>query len=56
MVGRQIHEGDMLFIDVPEEDFRKMKELKHYLEKKNVELLKEIAEIKRKNNPVWGVG
>ena len=55
MVGRQIHEDDTLYIDVPEEDFRKMKELKHYLDRKDVELLKEIAEIKRKENPVWGI-
>ncbi|MBI4153355.1 translation initiation factor IF-2 [Candidatus Woesearchaeota archaeon] len=55
IVGRQIHESDTLYIDVPEEDFRKMKELKHYLDRKDVELLKEIAEIKRKGNPVWGI-
>ncbi len=55
MVGRQIHESDVLYIDVPEDDFRKMKELKHYLDKKDVEQLKEIAEIKRKVNPVWGI-
>ena len=55
IVGRQIHEGDTLYIDVPQEDFRKMKELKHYLDRKDVELLKEIAEIKRRDNPVWGI-
>lgn len=55
IVGRQIHEGDMLYIDVPEEHFRKMKELKYYLTKGDTELLKEIAEIKRKQNIAWGV-
>ena len=54
-VGRQVHEGDTLYIDIPEEDFRKMKELKHYLNRNDVDVLKEIAEIKRKDNPVWGI-
>ena len=54
-IGRQVKEGDIVYIDVPEEDFRKMKELKHYLNKDDVDLLKEIADIKRKENPVWGI-
>ncbi len=56
MVGRQINEGDYLYADVPEEDFKKLKELKKHLSKNEVEILKEIAEIKRKENPVWGIG
>lgn len=55
-VGRQIEEGDFLYTDIPEEDFKKLKELKRHLSKLEVNVLKEIAEIKRKNNPVWGVG
>ena len=55
-VGRQITEGDFLYTDLPEEDFRKLKELKQHLSKIEINLLKEIAEIKRKQNPVWGVG
>ncbi len=55
VVGRQIHEGDILYTDVPDGHFRKMKELKHYLKKADVELLKEIAEIKRKESPAWGM-
>jgi translation initiation factor 5B len=55
MVGRQINEGDVLYTDVPDTDFRKMKELKHYLNKADVGLLKEIAEIKQKENPTWGI-
>lgn len=54
-VGRQINEGDFLYTDIPEEDFKKLKELKKHLSKSEVEVLKEIAEIKRKSNPVWGV-
>ncbi len=55
-VGRQIHEGDFLYTDIPETDFKKLKELKRHLTKNEVEVLKEILEIKRKDNPVWGVG
>lgn len=55
-VGRQIDEGDFLYTDIPEEDFKKLKELKKHLSKMELEVMKEIAEIKRKNNPVWGVG
>lgn len=55
-IGRQVNEGDYLYTDVPEEDFKKLKGLKKHLSKTEIEVLKEIAEIKRKNNPVWGVG
>jgi len=55
-VGRQIKEGDFLYTDVPEGDFVKLKKLKKHLSKVEIDVLKEIAEIKRKNNPVWGVG
>jgi len=54
-IGRQINEGDTLLSSVPEEDFRKLKELKKYLSKQEIEILKEIAQIKRKQNPVWGI-
>ena len=37
------------------EDFRKLKKLKKNLSKDQIEILKEIAEIKRKENPVWGI-
>ncbi|MDP3733912.1 MAG: translation initiation factor IF-2 [Nanoarchaeota archaeon] len=55
-VGRQINEGDFLYTDIPAEDFIKLKELKKYLSTTEMAVLKEIAEIKRKENPVWGVG
>jgi len=54
-VGRQIIENTILFSDLPEEDFVKFKKLKKYLKKDDIILLKEIAEIKRRENPVWGV-
>lgn len=55
-IGRQINEGDFLYTDIPEEHFKKLKELKKYLSKTEIEVLKEIMEIKRKENPVWGMG
>ena len=54
-IGRQINEGDILFSAIPEEDFRKLKNLTKHLSKPEIELLKEIAAIMRKGNPVWGV-
>lgn len=55
-VGRQINEGDMLYSSIPEDDFRKLKEFKHLLTKNEVDLIKEIADIKRKRDPLWGAG
>jgi len=55
-VGRQVNEGDFLYADIPEEHFKKLKELKKHLSKMELEVLKEVAEIKRRDNPVWGVG
>tara|TARA_Y100000310_G_scaffold345838_1_gene470965 strand:- start:12834 stop:14588 length:1755 start_codon:yes stop_codon:yes gene_type:complete len=54
-IGRQINEGDTLFSFIPEDDFKKLKELKQYLSVEEKGLMKEIAEIMRKENPVWGV-
>jgi len=55
IIGRQIVEGDVLYSYIPEEHFRKMKELKQHLTKQEKDILKEIAEIMRKENPVWGI-
>jgi len=54
-VGRQINEGEILYSAVPEKDFRKLKELKKYLTEEEKQILKEIAQIKRKSNAVWGI-
>jgi translation initiation factor 5B len=55
-VGRQIEEGDFLYADVPEKDYKKLKELKQHLTKMEISVLKEFSEIKRRDNPVWGAG
>jgi len=54
-VGRQINEGDVLYSAIPEEDFRKLKELKKHLKPEEIGILKEIAVIKRKENEMWGI-
>ena len=53
--GRQIHGEEILYSDMGEENFRKLKDLKQYLTPDEKEILKEIAEIKRKNNSMWGI-
>jgi translation initiation factor 5B len=54
-VGRQINENDILYSDISEEEFIKYKKLKRFLNSEEIAILKEIAEIKRQENPVWGV-
>jgi len=54
-VGRQIKEGDILYSSIPQEDFREIKKLAKYLSNGEIEVLKEVAEMMRKDNPVWGV-
>ena len=54
-IGRQLHEGDVLYSVIPEEQFRKYKEYKRLLSHDEIEILREIAEIMRQNNPMWGV-
>lgn len=53
--GRQIHEGEIFFVDMHEENFRKLKNMKKFLAPEEITLLKEFAEIKRKSNPLWGI-
>lgn len=54
-VGRQVNEDDILYSFIPEEDFRKLKSLKEKLSEEEIALLKEIAGMMRKENPLWGV-
>jgi translation initiation factor 5B len=53
--GRQINEDDILYSNLNEQEFIRLKKLKKYLNSDEIEVLKEIAEIKRKDNPIWGV-
>ena len=54
-IGRQIQENDILYSAVPEEDFRKLKKLKTHLSQEEIAILKEIAQIMREKNPMWGI-
>jgi translation initiation factor 5B len=53
--GRHINETDILYSAIPEEDFRRLKKLRKYLSDAEVQVMKDIAEIMRKQNVVWGV-
>ncbi len=55
MIGRQLKEEDIVYTAITEEEFKQYKKLKRYLTKDEIEVLKEIAEIMRKENPMWGV-
>ena len=54
-IGRQIKEGDTLYSAITEQEFRTYKEYKALLNEEQKTVLKEIAEIMRKKNPVWGI-
>jgi len=53
--GRQIKEEDILIVDISEQEFKKLKVLKKYLTDEEISILKEIAEIKRKEKNTWGI-
>ncbi len=55
VVGRQIFEDQTLYTDISEEEFRELKKLKSFLNAGQVEVMREIMEIKRNKNPLWGI-
>jgi len=55
-IGRQINEGDIYYTFMGEQDFLALKKLKEYLTPQQRDLMKEIAELHRKQNPLWGMG
>ena len=54
-VGRQIFENDIFHTYITEEQFRTFKRLKKYLNDDQITVIKEVAQIMRKNQPMWGV-
>lgn len=54
-IGRQIKENDILYSFITEQEFRKLKELKHLLTDNEIHVLKEIADIIREKKPLWGI-
>ncbi len=55
IIGRQLKENDIVYSDIPEDDFIKLKKLKKYLNGNEIQILKEIADIKRKKKAIWGI-
>jgi translation initiation factor 5B len=54
-VGRQIHEGDILYVNIPEKHARIVeKELMKKLSEDEREAFERFLEIKRKKEPFWG--
>jgi len=54
-VGRQIHEGDILYVNIPEKHARIIEqELKPKMSDDELNILEEFLEIKRKKDPFWG--
>jgi len=53
--GRQVKEGDVLYSEISEYQFRKLKESKKLLTPDEIAVLQEIAEIKRKEKSTWGL-
>jgi len=54
-LNRQIKEEETFYPELTEEEFRKYKKNSETLTEEEKNLLKEIAETKRKENPLWGV-
>lgn len=54
-VGRQVREGDTLLVAMTEHNFRTLKARKELLSKSEIDVLKEVSEIKRKEKITWGL-
>lgn len=52
---RQLFEGEILYSDLSEGEFRRLKENKKLLSQEEISILQEIADINRKERPTWGV-
>ncbi|MBS3145934.1 hypothetical protein J4414_03985 [Candidatus Woesearchaeota archaeon] len=54
-IGRQLKEGNILYSLINETDYREFKKVKDLLDEDSIEILKEVADMRRKENAVWGV-
>ncbi len=55
VIGRNVDEGDILYVDVPEQHYRMFKQTyANILSVEEHAVLKEIAEIKRQRKALWG--
>ncbi len=53
--GRQIHDREILYSAISEDDFRNLRNHKEHLNHDELDVLKEIAALKRKENALWGM-
>jgi translation initiation factor 5B len=53
--GRQCDEGDILYTALTEEQFRSLRAAAKHLTEAEKQTMREIAEIMRRSNPLWGV-
>ena len=53
--GRQVKEGDILYVDITDYQFKNLKNNKDLLSYDEIKTLQELAEIKRKTKPTWGI-
>jgi translation initiation factor 5B len=54
--GRHIKEKDVLYVDIPEQDIRKLREkFASRLTENALDVLMEFVEIKRKKDPIWAM-
>ncbi len=54
-IGRNVTESEIIYSDITERQFRLLKENKKFLNSDDIDLLKEIAIIKRKSDQTWGI-
>jgi len=56
VVGRHIREGDILYVDIPEEHAKMLRDrFAHRLSEDSLQTLRELIEIKRRSNPIWAL-
>ncbi|MGZ7109437.1 MAG: translation initiation factor IF-2, partial [Methanobacterium sp.] len=54
--GKNFEEGDILYVDIPENHYKILEsEFKNKLSEDEFETLNQIVDIKRKENPQWGI-
>jgi len=54
--GRNLDEGDVLYVDIPENHYKILEtEMKSDLSEDEIDILQETVDIKRKDDPSWGI-
>lgn len=54
-VGRQVKEGDVLYVDIPSEQMAKLRDLSDMLSEDELGVMEEIISIKKEKDPGYGV-